>query len=103
MKKLLFILVVCLLSTSVFAEGNNEKDIPFVLNGLVIDSQTNEPMAGVEVIIAETGDKVYTDFDGKFSYNTSRNGSYHLNFSMISYDDKKMQFSAEQNNLTVKL
>ena len=41
-------------------------------------------------------------FDGKFTYTTPINGSYHLTFSMISFEDQKREFSIENNNLTVK-
>jgi len=102
MKKLLFTFLIGLSSITLFANGNIEKDIPFVLNGAVIDAETNEPMTGVEVLIGETGEVVYTDFDGKFTYTTPINGSYHLTFSMISFEDQKREFSIENNNLTVK-
>ncbi len=44
MKKLLFTFLIGLSSITLFANGNIEKDIPFVLNGAVIDAETNEPM-----------------------------------------------------------
>lgn len=101
MRKLLF--VFALLSISLTGISGNENDMPFILKGKVIEQETNEPLTGVAVLINETGDVVYTDFDGNFTYTTPKNGAYHLTFSYVSYDDNTMEFSSETNNMTISL
>lgn len=103
MKKVLTLVMVLGLAAMTLTAGSDKKDIPFVLSGTVTESATQEALTGVKVTVLETGDVVYTDFDGKFSYNAARNGNYHLSFSYVSFDDKSVEFNAESNNINVKL
>ena len=57
-KKLLFLLLF--LPFSVLAQG--------ILEGTIVDSKSNQPIPGVNLVIAGSNTGTQTDFDGKFSY-----------------------------------
>ncbi|HPS12918.1 MAG TPA: carboxypeptidase-like regulatory domain-containing protein [Prolixibacteraceae bacterium] len=56
------------------------------LSGVVTDKTSNEALVGVEVKIEGTNEKVYTDFDGKFTFRNLKPGEYNLVASYISYE-----------------
>ncbi len=56
------------------------------LTGTIIDSKTGEFLAGVEVMIEGSDLKTYTDFEGKFSFDTLKSGEYKIKTNYLSYD-----------------
>jgi len=56
-----------------------------IIEGMIIDNQTGEVLAGASVNIEGTDIKTYTDFDGSFKINDLRPGNYNLVVSYISY------------------
>ncbi len=87
MKKALTILLL-LLQLSLFA-GNPGDDVMFV-TGTVVDKQTSETLAGVEVRVKGTNIVTFTDFDGNFFINDLPSGSYELQFSYVTYSATKV-------------
>ena len=65
-----------------------KKDSKYVLRGVVTDRFTGEALAGVSVNLNETGNVVYTDFDGNFKFDDVKPGAYNLTLSYISYRNK---------------
>jgi hypothetical protein len=61
------------------------------LSGKVVDKQTGESLAGVLVSIKESGLKVYTDFDGTFSFYNVEPGAYTVEVKYISYTADESQ------------
>jgi hypothetical protein len=61
------------------------------LTGIIIDEQTKETLAGVEVSIEGTSLKTYTDFEGKFSFDSIKPGVYKVNANIISYNKVQSQ------------
>ena len=59
-----------------------------VVNGRVTDSQTNEPISGVSVIVKGTKTGTVTDAAGKFNLNI--NGRVTLVFSSIGFEKKEL-------------
>jgi len=59
------------------------------ITGLVIDNSTGEALAGVEINIEGTQLKTYTDFDGKFSFESLQPGDYKVCTKYISYKKKE--------------
>lgn len=57
------------------------------VSGSVLDNNNLEGLIGASVYIAETGETVYTDFDGNFTLNNLPVGDYTLKISMISYQE----------------
>ena len=107
MKNLIVTLMIGLTSITAVAneDGKTEesKDIPFNIKGKVIDKITQEPLTGVSIFIEETGEYVFTDFDGNFSYATYHNSQFHLRFSLISFEDKVKVFDVEKNVINIAL
>jgi hypothetical protein len=94
MKKVVLLIIVTLLAlNNINAKGKIEQDMVVEiaisdnkLNGVVLDKQTNESLAGVAVYVA--GQKAYTDFDGNFTFNNVSKGKLEVKISMISYQDQ---------------
>lgn len=87
MKKSIAILFLLLLNLSVFA-GDPGSDVMFV-SGTVVDQQTNETLAGVEVRVKGTSIVTYTDFNGNFFLSDLPAGTYELSFRYITYESTK--------------
>ncbi len=110
MKKVILLVIVTLLAfNNINAKGKIEQDM-FVevassgtkLYGVVLDKQTNESLAGVAVHI--DGQKVYTDFDGNFSFNHVSKGKYEVKISMISYQDQTITVdTSKQKPIEIQL
>ncbi|RKD92177.1 carboxypeptidase-like regulatory domain-containing protein [Mangrovibacterium diazotrophicum] len=62
-----------------------------VLSGSVIDQLTNEALVGVKVELEGTNKVVYTDFDGNYSFEDVKPGTYNLTASYVSYEKKSME------------
>ncbi|MBL7885341.1 MAG: SusC/RagA family TonB-linked outer membrane protein [Flavobacterium sp.] len=89
-KKLLFLLL--LLPFSVLAQN---------VEGVVVDSKSNQPLPGVNVVVKGTSNGVSTDLDGKFKIAKIKNGDV-LEFSFIGYKSETVQYSG-QKTLTVSM
>lgn len=66
------------------------------LSGVVIDSKSNQPLPGVNVIVQGANNSTTTDFDGKFQLGGLKNGDK-LVFSFIGYDSKTVTFSGQKS------
>lgn len=90
-KKLLFLLL--LLPFSVLAQNTVE--------GVVLDSKTNQPLTGVNVVVQGTNQGTITDFDGKFKISKIKSGD-NLVFSYVGYRNETVQFTG-QSSITVTM
>ena len=61
------------------------------LSGQVIDKNTNETLVGVKVTIKGTDLVAYTDFDGKYHFDSLKPGKYNVTASYISYENKTVE------------
>jgi hypothetical protein len=101
MKTKIFLVALLALGMNVFAteknkndkkaETKNEATSKVCLTGTIIDEQTKETLAGVEVSIEGSNLKTYTDFEGKFSFDNIKAGSYKVNANIISYNKIQSQ------------
>jgi len=103
MKKTLFVILAIVLTASTGLFANNEKGndkkteqsettpSTTILTGTVVDQITGESLTGVKVIIEETNQIVYTDFDGNFSFQSVKPGQYNLKVDYISYKANILQ------------
>jgi hypothetical protein len=108
MKKIfLSIMVVCLAIASFAKNDENKNDAEnaalntatIQLSGIVTDKNSNEALVGVEVKIEGTNQKVYTDFDGKFTFTNLKPGEYNLVASYISYEKNMLEhIDVKKNN-----
>jgi protocatechuate 3,4-dioxygenase beta subunit len=76
-----------------------------VISGVVVDKNTGEPLAGVEVKILGSSEKVYTDFDGNFKFTNLSQGVYKIKIDYISYQhvEENVYATKEENPLKVEL
>lgn len=79
MKKLYSLLLMCLLSTAIFASTTGK------IVGVVTDSESGEVLIGVNVIISELGVGAATDMDGYFAILNVPPGSFSLSANYIGY------------------
>lgn len=83
MRKLLF-LVFLLGGFTAFSQGT--------ITGTVVDSETNDPLAGANIVETGTSNGTITDFEGNFTLNTSaKTGT--LTISYIGYSIEKVPFT----------
>jgi len=61
------------------------------LRGQVVDKQTNEALVGVKIVLEETDQVAYTDFDGKYQFENIETGDYNLTASYISYEQTSVE------------
>lgn len=85
-KKLLFLLLF--LPFSVLAQGT--------LEGTVVDSKSNQPIPGVNVVIQGSTTGTQTDFDGKFKL-TKVNKGDKIVVSFIGYSSQTVTFNNQQS------
>jgi len=80
---------------SSFAGNNDKKNekATKLVSGKVIDQNTGESLAGVEIKIDGTDEKVYTDFEGNFFISVPVNSNQSITFSALSYSLEKVNVS----------
>ncbi|TVQ09197.1 MAG: carboxypeptidase-like regulatory domain-containing protein [Bacteroidetes bacterium] len=108
MKKLTLSVAAMLMAfTFTFAMGPKEiaKDIQTVsLSGQVMDMLTGEALAGVKIMVEETNEISYTDFDGKFTFEGLLPGGYKISTNLISYKSSDLKIDTEKTQkVEVKL
>ncbi len=105
MKKIILFLLMVVFTVNVFAvgKGNNKNEkndvetvqTTFMLKGTIIDSRTNEAVAGATVLV--DGEKYYSDFSGNFSIPTLIRGKHIVSIDFISYQSKVMEIDINKN------
>jgi len=109
MKKVIFALLVALVSTSAFAEKAETKAeakaeaAVLSVSGNVIDEVSGEALVGVEVKVEGSDLKTYTDFDGHFVIENLKAGQCKLVASYTSYNKNEKTFSIKSKNNQVKI
>jgi len=109
MKKVIFALLVALVSTSSFAEKSETKTeakaeaAVLSVSGNVIDEVSGEALVGVEVKVEGSDVKTYTDFDGHFVIENLKAGQCKLVASYTSYNKNEKTFSIKSKNNQVKI
>lgn len=83
MRKLLLLFIV-MLSTATYAQHT--------IKGVVVDSETDIPLAGANVVENGTSNGAITDFDGNFTLSTSSTSGT-LTVSYIGYTNESVSFS----------
>lgn len=76
------------------------------ISGKVIDLNSGEVLAGVEVAIEGSSKKVHTDFDGNFKIEDLQPGAYNVIASYISYNKsfiEKLEVGKSNQALNIKL
>ncbi|WP_412465016.1 SusC/RagA family TonB-linked outer membrane protein [Flavobacterium mekongense] len=66
------------------------------LSGVVVDSKTNQPLPGVNVIVQGANSSTSTDFDGKFQVGGLKSGDKVV-FSFVGYNSQTITFSGQKS------
>lgn len=109
MKKVIFAILIALVSTTTFAGKTDTKsetktDAAVVsLRGNVIDEVSGEALVGVEVQLQGTDVKTYTDFDGHFVIENLKPGQCKLVASYTSYNKNEKSFMINSKTNQVKI
>ncbi len=108
--KLLVLLFVSIFSINTFASEKetkaDAKSTTVSVSGTVMDETTGELLTGVTVALEGTNQKTYTDFEGNFSFENVKEGTYNVKVELVSYKEvelKNVAVSNQNQDLTVKL
>jgi hypothetical protein len=93
-----FVAVLGLSSFTGEKEKTSDASANITLSGIVVDSQTKETLAGVEVTIEGTKLKTYTDFEGNFSFDNIQPGNYKVVTKYVSYNAVESRIVSIQPN-----
>ena len=95
MRKLLTIFLVLFSGAFIFAQTT--------VSGTVTDVNTNDPIPGANIRVIGNIGGASTDFDGKFSLNTSEELPFSIEISFVGYTSKTVQIDSGIENLTIEL
>lgn len=70
------------------------------IRGVILDSQTGEPLAGATVALAGTTKGAVTNADGEFFIPTVKAGIYSLRASFVGYKDMSANFNVLAQNIS---
>ncbi len=74
-----------------------------MVEGLIVDAETGDPMIGVSVMLEGTSQGAATDLDGKYQIRNVPAGTYNLNANYIGYGKITVTGVAVDTNTTVTL
>jgi outer membrane receptor protein involved in Fe transport len=90
------ILFICLLGTLLISFQGKAQ----LVNGIVTDAVTGEPMTGATVHIKETGSMTFVQLDGKFSFKRVDPGNYNLEVSYANYQQVSKEIIVVANKVS---
>lgn len=91
MKNLASILCIFFIGSGIIAQTS--------ISGLITESETGQPLPGVNIKVVGQSVGTTTDFDGKFSLQVNQNPPFSIEISLIGYASSTMEIS--QNNQVV--
>ncbi|MCU7548741.1 SusC/RagA family TonB-linked outer membrane protein [Chitinophagaceae bacterium LB-8] len=89
------LLTFILLHTVFFAFAQNRQ-----VSGVITDVQSNQPLVGVTIQVANQKTTAVTGPDGKFTINVP-NGKSILNVSYVGYQTKSIEVAPDQNSISL--
>jgi protocatechuate 3,4-dioxygenase beta subunit len=98
MKNLVLSLMLVFAVTVAMASEKKDKEsveanvsATMALSGSVVDQTTNEALVGVKIELEGTGQVTYTDFDGNYTFEHIKPGTYNVSASYVSYEKTWLQ------------
>ena len=73
------------------------------ITGTVSDSNTGEPLPGVNIKVVGTSVGNSTDFDGKFELNVGQETPFELEFTFVGYQTQVIEIDADAEELEIAL
>lgn len=91
-KKILYtILIFSISSLSIVAQSN--------VKGLVLDSETNEPLAGANIVIKELNRGISSNKQGGFQFENIDQGDYTILVTFLGYYDHKIKINIKSEDV----
>ena len=72
-----------------------------IIKGKIVDSRTNEPLAGATIYSPRTNNGVASDKDGNFLITMKNSDEYLVSF--MGYEQQRITLDGSHNNITIKL
>jgi len=63
----------------------------FDLSGMVVEESTGDPLTGAIIKVQGVEKEYFTDFEGNFSINELKPGTYNIEISYISFESKELK------------
>lgn len=74
-----------------------------IVQGIITDRQSNEPLIGANIIVAGKPIGTITDFDGSFKLETNTPFPFQIRVSYIGYQSEEMEIASPQTKLQIAL
>jgi len=87
-------LFVCFSLGSVFSQN---------ITGIVIDSETEEPLVGANIIIKELQRGISSNSEGAFSFENIAKDEYTILITFLGYQDKKVKLKVDGEDVSFKI
>ncbi len=103
--QLIILAVLAIVSLNSFKEEkpnqSSSENTTTTIRGTVVDECSGETLVGAEILLDETQQKAYTDFDGNFVFDHVPVGNHTISAKLISYKEtiqKEIRIDANKNN-----
>ena len=77
---------------------DRDKSSPVIVRGIVLDTETGEPIGFVYLHLDGVNRTAYTDKDGKFQIENVPAGAYHLSLHRVGYKEKEIEIVIEDSS-----
>lgn len=78
-----------LFTPNIFSSGD-----AFVVEGIVLDAETSEPISNALILLVGTNDYTTTKSDGTFSLHVNRSGAIRIKITHLAYQEKLIDFNS---------
>src|SRR5436189_3275559 len=101
MKKILYpvVLLIAFLSVISFAQAQNS----FTVSGKIQDTETDETIAGVNIVVKGTVQGTISDVDGKFNLTTKIHLPATLVISFLGYKTQEISVTETDQSFNIQL
>src|SRR6056297_2075392 len=72
-----------------------------VLQGVITDAETKQPLIGANVVIKELNRGISTNSQGQFQFENIRPGTYTLRVTFVGYHDEKLKIDLTEDQKQV--
>ena len=85
----------------------SDNEMIYAISGKIIDKNTGETLAGVNIKIEELGITIFSDLEGQFKIDNIAPGSYTITTNYISYENitikQNIQTNKPESEILIKL
>jgi hypothetical protein len=106
MHRAIFILLITVAFFTFTGNASLLQAQPSVIEGSVVDTETNQPLQGAHIFLSGTRLGTYTNKSGQFALRNIPTGSYRIIITMIGYERKVFRLDivdGDRRNLNLRL